>query len=296
MANDQIITIFNHATKNVQALDFNDLSNKYHARRNSFLKMLDNNQHNIINSKLVRAVISTDICLEISQEFFESLSNKVIGFQEDATQELSNFQVISDGINKNLENLLKDVQSKEKEGFSDAYLDSIQMLQNAFGFAFQQQKGLREFSFAAKALSVYLISINLTLNYNSLYRLLDTTDLKLVGDVLVVIIKGLIGIFPAGSVATLLWDMYEVSKKQAEQYKKAGDLLTQLDNYSNTAFQWCVLTQMLIEVNEKRLSIDFRNKDLNDFSYDKTDMEHTVKIVEARFEIFMRNLNSAISG
>ena len=218
----------------LQSLDFNHLNDLYTKRRTSFLESVKEDNHKEINSRLFYATITTDVCMEIYYDFLSALGQKVEEINTKTEKDIINHKTSTDEALGKLQGLLEEVQSKNKEEFTESYKNLFKGRQIIYEQVFQSRQGLAKFQSSVLAFNIFLVTLSSTATYGSLTRLFEITDLSLIGEVMILVLQTLVGLIPvAGTAATTLWGFYDIFDRKAKQYKKAGDLLTQLDNYTD---------------------------------------------------------------
>lgn len=281
MTIDESKKTFENTVKRMVGLNYKKLGSKYNNRRGEFAKVLDIDKHDEIKSRLVSAIIITDVCMSLYQELFASFTNKTLQFKDEFVSEVSDYKELSGEVNANFSILMNELESRKENEINQDFIDSIERRTKLFHTVAEQRKGIVDFSLTTKSITLYLMSLNVEAIYISLIKLFDTTDLRLIGEAIVVALKGLAGINPIGSVSILFWDLYEVFKKKSEKYKQASDDLTQLDNYFDAAFQWCVICQAIIEVNEGRFGE--QEDSASDIPFSKNEITKLNEIVSEKY-------------
>lgn len=270
----------------LHGLDIEHLHDLYIRRREGFLKNVRDDSHKELSTRLLYAVISTDVCMEVYQEFLVAMTQRFENLIDEAKQEMADHQdAISEMLGKSRE-LSREAHSEGEAGLQEAYRSSIDTRIALYQQMFESRQDLAVFQSSTRALSTFIFTLSGMSTHGSLERLLGITDLTLVGDVLVLVMQTLVGFIPCGvgTLSSSAWELYQILDRKAKQYKRAGDLLTQLDNFSDAAFQWCITTQMLIELIEGRLATDNRDPDELESIVGEQEIERITKIVLARIE------------
>ena len=213
----------------IKSLDFEKLVDLHAKRRNKFLNDAKGSSHQEITTRLCYGVISIDVCMEVYQDFLNAIQKRAERIAETAQRNLVEHKELTTEALANLQNLLQEIESKEKIEFNDEYKSSIKLRQSIYEHVFKDNQNMAAIKVSTNFLSMYLVTVTSVSTHHSLTRLLEITDLTLLGDVLILGVQTLVGLIPyIGTFASSAWGLYDIFDKKAKQYKKAGDLLTQL--------------------------------------------------------------------
>ena len=269
----------------IKRLDFEHLHGLYIRRREGFLKNAREGTHKEITTRFLYAIISTDVCMEIFQDFLLAMGQKAEEISKKAEQDVIEHRTSTNEALDKLKGIVARSTIK-REGRSQRRLQRLcKSRQAIYENIFDGTQDLALFKSSINSLNIFLVTVGSTATYGSLARLFEITDLTLVGEVMILALQTLLGLIPfAGTAGTALWGLYDIYDRKAKQYKKAGDLLTQLDNYSEVAFNWSTITQMMIELHKGNLSIqDNETYDLEKMVGEK-EIERLSKIIQERID------------
>ncbi|MBV6452470.1 MAG: hypothetical protein MHPDNHAH_03227 [Anaerolineales bacterium] len=271
-------------------LDINGLYDLYDRRRAKFLKDAEVSTHQEVSRRLLFAVVSIDACMKIYQEFLAASAHTVEEMRNGVNQYIANQQLGTDDLLNKSKELLQEVQSKEQGEVDELYEASVKQRIALYEKMIQDWRTAAEFKSSTHTWSAIAFTMSHMSTYDSLARLLATNDLSSVSDVLILVLQTLVGLIPyIGTLGSTAWGLHDILDKKAKEYKNAGDLLTQLDNFSDAALQWCIITQLLIELNEGRLSFADQNTDEIRTMLGEQELKRISRMVQIKIESIMNN-------
>jgi hypothetical protein len=253
---DDTKKLYNDMEKALSDLDYEHLLNLYKARREDFLASTKTSSHEEFTKRLLYAVISTDVCMEVFQEFLNAMAQKIETISSVAEKQFLEHKETSENALGKLEDLIQEVKSKEKGEANKEYRKTVEFRQAIYTQVVNSQQELASFRAYTNTVNLFLVTMGSTSTYGSLKKLFEIRDFSFLSEVLMLALQTIIGLIPyVGTPVSATMGYIELVKKKANKYKDGGDWLTQLDNYSDVAFTWCLITQMLIELYNSTLSI-----------------------------------------
>lgn len=283
---DDTKKLYNDMEKALRDLDYEHLVNLYKARREDFLTSTKTSSHEEFTKRLLYAVISTDVCMEVFQEFLNAMAQKIEIISSVAEKQFLEHKETSENALGKLEDLLQEVKSKEKGEADKEYKETVEFRQAIYTQVVNSQQELASFRAYTNTINLFLVTMGSTSTYGSIKKLFEIRDFSFLNEVLMLAIQTIIGLVPyVGTPVSATLGYIELVKKKANKYKDGGDWLTQLDNYSDVAFTWCLITQMLIELYNSNLSI--QNKETLDIEkmVGEQEINRITKIIQNKIEM-----------
>lgn len=277
--------LYDEMEKALSDLDYKHLHSLYIARREDFLASTKTSSHEEFTKRLLYAVISTDVCMEVFQEFLNAMAQKIELISSVAEKQFLEHKETSENALDKLEELLQEVKSKEKGKADEEYKKTVEFRQAIYTEVVNGQQELASFRAYTNTINLFLVTMGSTSTYGSLKKLFEIRDFSFLNEVLMLALQTIIGLIPyVGTPVSATLGYIELVKKKANKYKDGGDWLTQLDNYSDVAFTWCTITQMLIELYNNNLSIQDKETLEIEKMVGEQELDRIAKIIQNKIE------------
>lgn len=224
----------------------------YLKRRESFSKGIQANQHKIIENKLTYAALSTDLCMHTYVELANSLQARMQAAVVEGHQEQTEYERATTTIFAEMESLLGTTSYEENIDETTKLLSDLEVATLSHRFRVEQE--ISELSSLRRQLLLDSSVIIWVAIYKSLEELFNIDNSQTVLKVVIALAKGVIGSIPGlGELTNIQGVVQEVKNILEERLQNIGaasDILTELDNYIFASHQWCIITQLLLEMNQ----------------------------------------------
>lgn len=232
-------------------IDPESLYKLYLDRRNRFLDDLNKTPNELIEDKLLHCIYTTDLCIKT----FEQLGRNVKKIQHHFKADFQRFQQQNEDFVKyfklteaKLDEIssgdLKQVQAKLLLALTHSHMNTLTTCYEAI------------------TLNTDILMSSVQLSIYTLPTILESDDAHFVQDAIIGLMKMIMGITPAGPFVSGLEHILSIFQARTKQLVAASSYLDNLDSYLESAFHWCIATQVIIDITnslgteERELSLD----------------------------------------
>jgi len=214
--------------------DFLALNEALYRRQTALLRMLPRKSpHLNVIGPILHALYTTQTCADLHLELFEALVTR-----QRKKMEKRNVRW-ADNLNVNLQLL-----SLRRSISHDTYLQSIEnSQQHYFSSTSFLEAGLR----GLESLDHQVMELVFALRTDALLRIVLGERRYRRAKVLRAVGKGVLGVTPVGPIIEALQIMATITNPPGNEARNASDFINRLDDYTNEAFGWAVVTQHMLD-------------------------------------------------
>lgn len=222
----------------------------YQKKRSSFSEQLSDENHKIIQDKLLHCVFTVDLAVLTFQELAENLP-KIVDYLK------KEYEASQDSHAEMVETLEDSIALAEKisdEGMRKSHFSLIDTMAKSHNETQQLRYTLADINSQA-------INLSIESAFSSLPILLQSNNTDRILEALQKLVFNILGLIPGGGVVPGAHDVYSILTARRKRTESASDYLGQLDEFLQMAYTWCISTQMLID-----LISNLKDLDNEDFS------------------------------
>jgi hypothetical protein len=268
--------------KSFESLDIDELENAYKKRREDFLEVANSEHHINIRKPFMLAVSFTDLGMSTFQDYIISLNKYLDKFARDMEEERIKIEEPMQKIINITEEFRKNIGSPDN--LSESQKRLILEKQSALDIRVQAIQDASDKAFSAREATMDSLGKMHIASFETLMKIYSEKDLSVLGDLVTVFVKNLVGLIPIlGNISGLVLDLNDVRTKYAEQLSGTSEQLKSIDVYIHAVTQWCVVTQFVIEINEGNIGVDLGETDIEKIK-SKIFHENAVEMLLQRFK------------
>jgi hypothetical protein len=268
-----------------------ELHSEYAKKRTGYLDSIKNEQNRTLNKKLMLAAIATDVCLNVYLDYLAAIANNFTELGE----KLNNHNALFSNVDKALFTTLESSQAKlfsaMKETSNVSLVQALKADVESVISTLQSRIIVSDNIESVMLFKFYTLNITTLYIYSTLIELLKTKDSKVALEVLMVLVKFIVGLVPFADYPLLAMDLKDAIELKQKQVSTTSDVLNQLDDFYFASFNWCMVVHIIMDLLDNSF-LDFVSS-VNEKKVDPEILNKSAEKVKARFDKIWKLLSMA---
>lgn len=216
----------------------------YEKRRYRFLGDLQTDPNKVIRDKLLHCVFTVDLCLHT----FQALASNLHKVTEYLKKEIDESRELHNEFKKYLKDSKSNIDRIIDENLRRDQFEMVEAVAN-------QHNDIQRFKYLVADINSQALELSISSAITTLPVILESDDSHYVREAVIKLLMNIISIFPGGAVVPGLYDVIQILRARRDRANSASSYLDALDSFLSSAYNWCIATQLLIDLLEKLESI-----------------------------------------